>query len=247
MPTVALPHRTTAELSGTNREFDESLWASSRLVDPSRFNTWPMVRELAMALPRRLEVAPGLRPRLPLDGTYFVDISRAALAALRAESASAMRGTISALPCPDASFDLICALDILQYVADDDKALRELSRVAAPDARLLLSVPLHPEAGIDFADIEGDHRRYQPRQLQERLGAHGWTIERSATYGTQPASSRLLALGQRYLKHRRDSAQWWYDHVIEPLELRLQKPLHWRPGLGATDAVDELILLCRRA
>ena len=135
MPSLALPRRDATELKRINQAFYDSLWSGSRLVDPSRFNTWPMVRELAMALPRRLEVAPGLRPRLPIDGTYFVDISTAALGELRSQGASAARANISALPCADASFDLVCALDILEHVLDDDKALRELSRVAAPDAR----------------------------------------------------------------------------------------------------------------
>lgn len=246
MPSLALPQRSAAELNRINQGFYESLWAGSRLVDPSRFNTWPIVRELAMALPRRLEVAPGLRPRLPLDGTYFVDITRAALTGLRAQGASALRGSITALPCPDASFDLICALDILEHLVDDDKALRELSRVAAPDARLLLSVPLHQSAWTDFDEFVGHYRRYEPEQIQSRLAAHGWTIERSATYGMQPTSSRVLSLGQWYLTHQRERALWWYNHVFMPLGLHLQKPLRWQPGLGPTERVDEMLLLCRR-
>ena len=246
MPSLALPQRTAAELNRINRGFYESLWSGSRLAEPSRFNTWPLVRELAATRPRRLEVAPGLRPRLPLDGTCFVDITRAALAGLRARGANALRGSIAALPCPDASFELICALDILEHLVDDDAALQELSRVAAPDARLLLSVPLHMSAWTDFDEFVGHYRRYEPEQFQSQLAAHGWTIARSAIYGMQPASSRLLSLGQWYLTHQRERALWWYNRVFMPLGLRLQKPLRWQPGLGPTDGVDEMVLLCRR-
>ncbi|HET6554138.1 MAG TPA: methyltransferase domain-containing protein [Dyella sp.] len=246
MPSLAVTRHTSAEVSRINRDFYESLWAGSRLVDPSRFNTWPMVRELAMALPRRLEVAPGLRPRLPLDGTYFIDLSPAATAGLRAHGASAMRASLAALPCPSAGFDLVCALDILEHLPDDDRALRELSRVASADARMLLSVPLHPEAWTEFDDFVGHVRRYEPAQLQARLAAHGWAIEQSAIYGMQPTSSWLLDMGQRYLTSHRDRALWWYNHVLTPLGLRLQKPLQWRPGLGTTGGVDEVVLLCRR-
>lgn len=246
MPSLALHRHSAADVGRINRDFYESLWAGSRLVDPSRFNTWPMVRDLAMALPRRLEIAPGLRPRLPLEGSYFVDLSPAAVNGLRAHGASAVRGSASALPCPDASFDLLCALDILEHMADDEKTLRELSRVASRDARLLLSVPLHPEAWNDFDDFVGHHRRYEPQTLEARLAAHGWVIERSAVYGMQPASSRLLSLGQWYLTHKRERALWWYNRVLMPLGLRMQKPLQWRPGLGETTGVDEVVLLCRR-
>ncbi|PXV57186.1 Methyltransferase domain-containing protein [Dyella jiangningensis] len=247
MPTLAIPRPSEAELKRTNQVFYDGLWSGARLVDPARFNTWPMVRDLAMALPRRLEIAPGLRPRLPLDGTYFVDISQAALHALREHGVSAVRASISALPCPDASFDLVCALDILEHVRDDEGALRELTRVAAPQARLLLSVPLHESAWTAFDEFVGHYRRYEPAQIVERLAAHGWMVEQSAIYGMQPTSTTLLNLGQWYLSHQRERAMWWYNRVIMPLGLRLQKPLRWQPGLPSSEGVDEVLLLCRRA
>ena len=242
------PHaesRSDAELVRTNRGFYESLWAQAKLIAPERFNTWPLLRELADAAPRRLEVAPGLRPRLPLRGTCFVDLSRAALRRLHASGAEAVRGMIGALPCTDASFDLVCALDILEHVADDGGALAELARVAAPGASVLLSVPLHPAAWTAFDDFVGHCRRYEPAQIAVRLARHGFVIERSAVYGMQPKSSRLLELGQWYLSHRRERAMWWYNRVFMPLGLRFQKPLRWRDGLGDTDGIDELLLCCR--
>ncbi len=238
-------HRDDAELIRVNRGFYESLWAQARLIGPERFNTWPLLRELAAAAPRRLEVAPGLRPRLPLDTTCFIDLSHAALRQLRASGASAVHGMIGQLPCADASFDLICALDIIEHVADDDSALSELARVAAPGASVLLSVPLHPEAWTAFDDFVGHCRRYEPAQIVERLASHGFTIEQSAVYGMQPRSSRLLDLGQWFLTHRRERAMWWYNRVFMPLGLRFQKALQWRDGLGDTQGVDEVLLRCR--
>ncbi|WP_460878457.1 class I SAM-dependent methyltransferase [Rhodanobacter koreensis] len=237
-------NRSDSELIRANRGFYESLWADARLIGPERFNTWPLLHELAAAAPRRLEVAPGLRPRLPLDGTCFVDLSHAALQRLHERGADTVHGMIGALPCGDASFDLICALDILEHVADDDRALAELSRVAAPGAKLLLSVPLHPEAWTAFDDFVGHCRRYEPARIVDRLAQHDFTIEYSAVYGMQPKSSRLLDLGQWYLTHRRERAMWWYNRVFMPLGLRLQKPLQWRAGLGDTQGVDEVLLRC---
>lgn len=237
--------RTETDLIRTNREFYESLWAGTRLIGPERFNTWPLVEKLAAAAPRRLEVAPGLRPRLPLEQTFFVDLSHAALRRLRQQGASTAHGMIGALPCRDDSFDLVCALDILEHVVDDDAALAELTRVAAPGASLLLSVPLHPQAWTAFDDFVGHYRRYEPEQLVERLDRHGITIEHSAVYGMQPKSSRLLDIGQWFLTHRRERAMWWYNRVFMPLGLRFQRPLQWREGLGNNDGVDEVVLRCR--
>jgi SAM-dependent methyltransferase len=234
-----------AQLVRANRGFYESLWAGASLIGPERFNTWPLLRELAAAAPRRLEVAPGLRPRLPLEGTCFVDLSRAALQRLHESGAIAVHGMIGALPCSDDSFDLICALDILEHVVDDDVALSELARVAAPGADLLLSVPLHPSAWTAFDEFVGHYRRYEPAQIVDRLGRHGFTIECSAIYGMQPKSSRLLDIGQWYLTHRRARAMWWYNRVFMPLGLRFQKALQWRDGMGDTRGADELVLRCR--
>lgn len=230
-----------------NRGFYEALWAEARLIGPERFNTWPLVSTLAAAAPRRLEVAPGLRPRLPLHGSLFVDLSHSALRCLQQQGADAVHGMIGALPCHDARFELICALDILEHVSDDNAALAELARVAAPGATLLISVPLHPEAWTAFDDFVGHCRRYEPAQIVTRLARHGFTIEHSAIYGMQPKSSRLLAIGQWYLTHRRERAMWWYNRVFMPLGLRFQKPLLWRVGLGDTQGVDEVLLRCHRS
>lgn len=243
MPT---PVRGDAELLRVNRDFYEALWSQARLVEPERFNTWTLLRQLADAAPRRLEVAPGLRPRLPLQGTCFVDLSHAALVKLRERGANAMHGMIGALPCADAQFDLVCAFDILEHVADDDGALRELSRVAAPGATLLLSVPLHASAWTAFDEFVGHCRRYEPDAILAKLAAHGFALERSAVYGMQPKSSWLLDLGQKYLTHQRERAMWWYNRVFMPLGLRFQKPLRWREGLPEVEGVDEVLLICRK-
>jgi len=246
-PARPAENRSDAELIRNNRGFYESLWAQAKLIDPARFNTWPLLRELAQHAPRRLEVAPGLRPRLPLQDTCFVDLSLAALRRLHANGAAAVHGMIGALPCGNACFDLICALDILEHVADDHAALAELARVAAPGASVLLSVPLHPEAWTAFDEFVGHCRRYEPARIPALLEQHGFRLEHSAIYGMQPKSSRLLDLGQWYLTHQRERAMWWYNRVFMPLGLRFQKPLRWREGLGDTRGVDELLLRCRYA
>jgi SAM-dependent methyltransferase len=84
-------------------------------------------------------VAPGLNPRLPIAGTRFVDMSEAAVVKLVAGGADATVGLVGSLPCADAAFDLIGAFDIVEHLDDDDEAMSELSRVAAPGATLLLS------------------------------------------------------------------------------------------------------------
>lgn len=51
-------------------------------------------------------------------------------------------GTAEALPYPDATFDLVLALEVLEHVPDPDAVLQEIARVAA--GAVVLSVPWEP-------------------------------------------------------------------------------------------------------
>jgi SAM-dependent methyltransferase len=235
-----------AALLEANRRFYDPLWTDVGLVEPRRFNTWPLVCSLVSPSQPRLEVAPGLRPRLPLDETHFVDVSPAAVAKLRARGANAVVALVSALPFPDRAFALVGAFDIVEHVDDEDAILSELSRVAAPDASLLLSVPLHPGHWTAFDDFVGHRRRYEPQRLIAKLAEHGFSVEQSAVYGMRPRSSRLVGVGMWFLTHRREQAMRWYNRVFMPLAMRFQKKLALAPGLLDTERIDEVLLVCRK-
>lgn len=194
----------------------------------------------------RLEIAPGLRPRLPIEGTHFVDISSPAVAKLQANGANAMQGLVSELSFKDGIFGLVCAFDIVEHVDDDDSALSELSRVAAPGATLLLSVPLHPSQWTAFDDFVGHRRRYEPEILIAKLAKYDFEVKQSAIYGMQPKSSRLLDIGMWFLTHRRTRALWWYNNVFMPLGIRFQKKLDLVTGMIDTEGVDEVLLVCQK-
>ena len=234
------------ELLDANRRFYDSLWSGARLVEPERFNTWPLVQSLLSEHGRRLEVAPGLRPRLPIDGTQFVDISAPALTKLRERGAQVTLSPISSLPFADGAFDLVCALDIIEHVDDDDGALSELSRVTKPGGALLISTPLHASRWTAFDDFVGHKRRYEPSILIAKLAQHQIVVERSAVFGMQPRSSQIADIGMWWLTHHRERALWWYNKLIMPLGLRFQKELKLAPGMITADTVDEILLECRR-
>ena len=230
-----------------NRRFYDGLWAGARLVEPDRFNTWPVVCDLVARSSRRLEVAPGLRPRLPLAGTHFIDISEPALRQLEARAASVSRQSVTALPFGDAEFDLVCAFDVVEHVDDEAGTFSELSRVCAPGGVLLLSVPLHPGQWTVFDEFVGHRRRYEPERLVALLAAHGFGIDSSAVHGMQPQSSWLLEFGMWGLTHRRQQAMWLYNRVLMPLGIWFQKKLEMHPGLIDTRDVDTVLLVCRKA
>ena len=234
------------ELLEKNRSYYDMLWSGARLVEAQKFNTWPLVQSLLPTADRRLEVAPGLRPRLPIEGTQFVDISAPAIAKLRGRGAQVAIGQVTRLPFADSSFDLVCAFDIIEHVEDDDGALSEVVRTAKPGGVVLMSVPLHAALWTSFDDFVGHKRRYEPPQLLSKLARHHLTVERSAGFGMQPRSSRLVDFGMWWLMHDRERAMWWYNRVIMRLGLLFQKRLSLESGMMPLDDVDEILLVCRK-
>jgi SAM-dependent methyltransferase len=238
--------RLEKETLHVNQSFYEALWVQARLSSPEKFNTWPLVASLLPVSPARLEVGPGLRPRLPIAGTHFIDISATVVDQLNAWGALALQGEVGALPYEDGTFDLVCAFDVIEHVQDDQRALAELSRVMKYGGVLILSVPIHAEYWSDFDQLVGHVRRYEPAGLNDLLAKSHLVLEQSAIYGMQPRNPRLLGLAVWYLTHRRSLALFCYNWILLPLGILFQRRLRFQEGLLDTSGVDEIVLICRR-
>src|SRR3970040_948580 len=92
MPSGSTQDATRPAIATVNRDFYDSLWSASDVPLPQRFNTWPLLSALAASAPARLEIGPGLRPRLPIAGTNFVEISQPSLSPLTARGGLATLG-----------------------------------------------------------------------------------------------------------------------------------------------------------
>jgi hypothetical protein len=217
--------REQRELAGTpsdvdeNQRFYDRLWGDVRLRPPPRFNTWPLLAPLAAVAPRRLEIGAGMRPRLPLPGTHFIDISRPALRALRAaEGVPAAADEPPAAPGPNPA---MAPAPIEAAPAPAAVALP----VAVVDARrapVLLSVPLYMHAWTFFDDLVITAAATS-RTLATLLAAHGLVLERSAptacSRGHVPPALRHVVA-----RHHREHAMRMYDRIIMPLALRAASP-----------------------
>lgn len=242
---MAIANNDEEEIRQVNQHFYDALWSDVRLVDPSRFNTWPLVEKLAANAQARLEVGPGMRPRLPIEGTWFTDISEPALQKLAAHGGKTKVGQIAELPYDDNHFDLVCALDIVEHVEDDIGALKELCRVAKPGAKMLLSTPLYMDFWTTFDEVVGHYRRYEPEQLHALLNDNHLVVEQSAGYGMKPKSSMLVNWGMNQLQKNPKRALRLYNRVLMPLGLRFQKPLQLEKGLVNIEGVNEVFMVCR--
>jgi SAM-dependent methyltransferase len=70
-------------------------------------------------------------------------------------------GDITNLPYKDESFDLVCALDVLEHIKEDTIAVSEMSRILKTNGIAVISVP-HLMKYYTFQDsLIGHYRRYE--------------------------------------------------------------------------------------
>ncbi|HEX3539210.1 MAG TPA: class I SAM-dependent methyltransferase [Acidimicrobiales bacterium] len=124
--------------------------------------------------------------------------------ALRAARGRGYRGvgvaSLAGLPFRDGAFELVCATDVVEHVADDLGALRELRRVTRPGGHLMLTVPAYRWLWSD-SDVQlGHFRRYTRGEITARCNEAGWNPVRASYFN----STLLPAIaGVRWVRQRR--------------------------------------------
>lgn len=81
---------------------------------------------------------------------------------------------------PDASFDYIYTLNVLEHIEDDAAALRSLYEKLVPTGKLLIYVPAFQVLYTSMDAKVGHIRRYTRHSLMQRVSAAGFHIERIA-------------------------------------------------------------------
>ncbi|MGH9123506.1 MAG: class I SAM-dependent methyltransferase [Acidimicrobiales bacterium] len=108
--------------------------------------------------------------------------------------------SLAALPFADDVFDLVAATDVVEHVADDAEALRELLRVTRPGGHLVLTVPAYRWLWSD-SDVQlGHFRRYTRSQLVGRCRAAGAEVTRASYFNTTLLPAIAAA---RWVRQRR--------------------------------------------
>jgi SAM-dependent methyltransferase len=82
-----------------------------------------------------------------------------------------------------ATFDLVCAFEVLEHIADDVAALGDWMGFVRPGGHLMLSVPQGPERFGPADQLVGHYRRYTATRLGELLTEAGAADVRVRHYG----------------------------------------------------------------
>ena len=123
----------------------------------------------------------GMLKKLSGDHAFGLDFSNDAINFCRQNGLKdILQASVSDIPFPDHSFDLVLSLDVLCNTppSEESKALREFSRVLVPDGLLILHLP-------GYNSLQGKHdravhirHRYTCSELKDKLQGNGFTIEK---------------------------------------------------------------------
>lgn len=103
-----------------------------------------------------------------------------------------------AMPFPDGEFGLVAALDVLEHCPDDAAVLREIQRVSAPGALLVITSPAFQWLWSHNDDVNHHYRRYSGSELKMKLEKAGFRVRRLAfnNFFIFPLGAALI-LGRR--------------------------------------------------
>jgi SAM-dependent methyltransferase len=135
-------------------------------------------------------------------------------------------------------YDLVCAFEVLEHLADDNAALADWVRLVRPGGHLMLSVPAFGRRFGPMDSRVGHYRRYDPDQLAARLVGAGLVEPRIQVYGW-PLGYALEAV-----RNRMDARHLAADaREPTPAERTAASGRHQQPGGGAAGRGIELATL----
>jgi SAM-dependent methyltransferase len=108
-----------------------------------------------------------------------LDLSEKALSFCRDRGLRRLvQGDAARLPCRDAAFDVVLALDLIEHVEDDGAALAGLMRALKPGGRLIVFTPAFPFLWSVQDRVSHHYRRYTRAELGAKLRGAGYTVDK---------------------------------------------------------------------
>lgn len=225
--------------------FYDRIWSIGHVWSPQAWPEWSIIAPYLASCSRRLEIGAGLRPRLPVSGTLFADISPVALSKLQKHGGLPLLASADHLPLPGSSLDMVGACEILEHLEDDETAFSEIARVLHPDGVFFFSVPLQAALWTQHDTLVGHYRRYEPAQLAQQLARHNFKVEWFSP-GVAGGYVPMKALGAWFFRRFPRTAILLEDRITMPLGARAQKPVRrFETSIPLNTAAPSAFIVCR--
>jgi SAM-dependent methyltransferase len=132
---------------------------------------------------------------------------------------------VNSLPFPDDRLETVLLLEVLEHLADDGAALREIWRVLRPGGKLVISVPVPP--GEVNEDSEWGHKRegYELPAIVDLLMVNGFEVEKHAFAEF------------RFTRRATQVARWWRRTTRLPAPICLSWIAYLDYFLGSSKTV----------
>lgn len=165
-----------------------------------------------------------------------IEIAEEAVEYNRERGREVIQCSIEEMPLADESFDLTLAMDVMEHLPDDLRALKELYRTLHPGGSLLVTVPALQMLWGAHDVANGHYRRYTVDQLRSRVEDAGFEVV-TATYFSTLLFPGILAV-KRFGRLRSESSAsdinevpWFLNALLtgifsleEPLLRRVRLP-----------------------
>ncbi len=115
----------------------------------------------------------------------------------RDKRAQVLAASLLEIPLPDASADAVLCTQVLEHIAEHEKAAAELSRVLKPGGVGLITVPHPPET---FPNEGHVREGYTEADLTALFAPHGWKALRTDYFLTRGTVGRMIQAGKLPLR-----------------------------------------------
>jgi SAM-dependent methyltransferase len=135
------------------------------------------------------------------------------------------------------TYDLVCAFEVLEHLADDDAALADWVPLVRPGGHLVISVPAFQRRFGPMDTRVGHYRRYEPEDLARQLVKAGLTDPRVQVYGWP------LGYALELVRNRLDARQLAAEDGTSYEERTAASGRHQQPGRAAVGRAIEVATL----
>lgn len=153
-----------------------------------------------------------------------VELEPTGLAIGRQHGRRLVRGTVAALPCADAAFDLATSFDVIYSLDDqtEQQALAEMHRVVTPGGHVLINAAALDVLTGSHSALANERRRYTASRLHAKMKYAGFEVVRmSYTNMSTLPITLAVRLAQRVMGQGNEAAETEMSIPAAPINAAL--------------------------